>query len=183
MRSAFPEHATVAVDVGCIAQHMAGGFPFVPSSFYGMGFAAAALPAARVVYPDRPAVGFVGDGSFQMVMNVLPVAVEHRLPVTWCVLNDGALGSIWDIQEYRLDRRIIGTEFAVQPDFGRIAEACGCFGRRVDDPAEVDAAIAEALDANSRGVPVVLDFSVARERLRQTREHYTYYPDPGDEVL
>ena len=29
----------------------------VPSSFYGMGFAAAALPAARLVHPDRPAVG------------------------------------------------------------------------------------------------------------------------------
>jgi thiamine pyrophosphate-dependent acetolactate synthase large subunit-like protein len=29
-----------------------------------------------------------------MVMNVLPVAAECRLPVTWCVFNDGALVSI-----------------------------------------------------------------------------------------
>jgi len=45
----------------------------VPSSFYGMGFAASALPVARQVYPERAAVGFVGDGSFQMMMHVLPM--------------------------------------------------------------------------------------------------------------
>jgi acetolactate synthase-1/2/3 large subunit len=148
----------------------------VPSSFYGMGFAAAALPAARLVYPDRPAVAFVGDGSFQMVMNVLPVAVEHNLPVTWCIFNDNALGSIRDIQEHRLGDRIIATEFEVQPDFARIAEACGCLGERIEDADGVDAALARALEANRGGVPAVLDFAVAPERLLGTLEHYAFYP-------
>jgi acetolactate synthase I/II/III large subunit len=148
----------------------------VPSSFYGMGFAAAALPTARLVYPDRPAIGFVGDGSFQMVMNVLPVAAEYRLGVTWCVFNDGALGSIRDIQQYRFGERFLGTHFDVQPDFARIAEACGCRGERVEDPAEVGAAVARALEANAAGIPVVLDFIVARERLLGTLEHFTFYP-------
>lgn len=186
IREAFPRETTVAIDVGCIAQHIAGATPYfkvfeprsliVPSSFYGMGFAAAALPAARLVYPDRPAVGFVGDGSFQMVMNVLPVAAEHRLPVTWCVFDDGALGSIRDIQQYRFGERYLGTNFEVQPDFARIAEACGCRGERVEDPDEVDAAVARALEANGGGVPAVLDFAVARERLLGSLEHYAFYP-------
>lgn len=186
IRATFPRNTTVAIDVGCIAQHIAGGTPYfkvfeprsliVPSSFYGMGFAAAALPVARLVYPDRPAVGFVGDGSFQMVMNVLPVAAEYRLPVTWCIFNDGALGSIRDIQEYRFDERILATEFEVQPDFARIAEACGCRGERVEDPADVDAALQRALEANNAGVPAVVDFAVARERLLGTLEHYAFYP-------
>lgn len=187
IRETFPRETTVAIDVGCITQHIAGGTPFfrvfeprsliVPSSFYGMGFAAAGLPTARLVYPDRPAVGFVGDGSFQMVMNVLPVAAEYHLPVTWCVFNDGALGSIRDIQQYRFGERILATEFAVQPDFAKIAEACGCHGERVEDPAEVDEALARALDANGRGLPAVLDFVVARERMLQTLEHYAFYPE------
>ena len=187
IRRTFPRETTVAIDVGCIAQHIAGGTPFfrvfeprsliVPSSFYGMGFAAAALPTARLVYPDRPAVGFVGDGSFQMVMNVLPVAAEYHLPVTWCVFNDGALGSIRDIQQYRFSERIIATEFAVQPDFAKIAQACGCHGERVEDPAEVEEALRGALDANGRGLPAVLDFAVAPERMLQTLEHYEFYPE------
>ena len=187
IRETFPRETTVAIDVGCITQHIAGGAPFfrvfeprsliVPSSFYGMGFAASALPVARLVYPDRPAVGFVGDGSFQMVMNVLPVAAEYRLPVTWCVFNDGALGSIRDIQQYRFDDRIIGTEFEVQPDFAKVAQACGCYGELVDDPTEIESALARALAANESGQPAVLDFIVARERMLQSLEHYTFYPE------
>jgi acetolactate synthase-1/2/3 large subunit len=186
IRETFPRETTIALDVGAITQHIAGGTPFfkvyeprsliVPSSFYGMGFAGAALPVAKLVYPDRPAVGFVGDGSFQMIMNVLPVAAEHLLPVTWCVFNDGALGSIWDIQHYRFHERILGTEFTVQPDFAAIAEACGCHGERVEDPAEVENALARALEANERGIPAVLDFIVARERMLGTLEHYGFYP-------
>jgi len=186
IRETFPRETTVAIDVGCLAQHIGGATPYfkvfeprsliVPSSFYGMGFAAAALPAARLVYPDRPAVGFVGDGSFQMVMNVLPVAVEHNLPVTWCIFNDNALGSIRDIQEHRLGDRIIATEFEVQPDFAKIAEACGCRGERIEEADAVDAALARALAANQEGVPAVLDFAVAPERLLGTLEHYAFYP-------
>lgn len=186
IRSALPRDATIAFDVGCLAQHIAGAMPYfkvyeprttiVPSSFYGMGFAAAALPVARLVRPDRPAVCFVGDGSFQMVMNVLPVAAERKLGVTWCVLDDGALGSIRDIQQYRFHGRILDTDFAFQPDLARLAQACGCYGRRVSDSAEVDEAVAAALEANERGVPAVLDFVVARERLQGTLEHYSFYP-------
>jgi len=186
MRAALPRDATLAFDVGCLAQHMAGAMPYVkvygprttivPSSFYGMGFAAAALPAARLARPRHPAVCFVGDGSFQMVMNILPVAAEQRLGVTWCVLNDGALGSIRDIQQYRFHDRYLATDFTVQPDFAMIASACGCHGARVTDPDEVDGAIGAALEANERGVPAVLDFAVARERVRGTLEHYGFYP-------
>jgi acetolactate synthase-1/2/3 large subunit len=182
VRKALPREATVAIDVGCLAQHMAGSLPafpvhlprslIVPSSFYGMGFAGSALPVARQVYPDRPAVGFIGDGSFQMMLHVLPMAAEYRLGVTWCILNDRALGSIRDIQEFGMGNRIIDTDFKVQPDFGKIAQACGCYGEQITDPEGVDGAVARALAANEKGIPAVLDFIVARAR---TYEHYAFY--------
>jgi acetolactate synthase I/II/III large subunit len=185
VRKALPREATVAVDVGCLAQHMAGSFPafpvhlprslIVPSSFYGMGFAGSALPVARQVHPNRPAIGFIGDGSFQMMLHVLPMAAEYRLGVTWCILNDRALGSIRDIQEFGMSNRIIDTDFKVQPDFAKIAQACECHGEQITDPADVDAAIARALAANEKGIPAVLDFIVARARMQQTYEHYAFY--------
>ena len=189
VQAVFPRDSTVAFDVGVLAQQIAGGFPFfrvyeprsliVPSSFYGMGFAAAALPVAKVVRPDHPAVGFVGDGSFQMVMQILPVAAEHGLAVTWVVLNDHALGSIRDIQELRFDGRMIGTDFTLQPDLAAIAEACGCHGERVESSDDVHGALERALEANRAGRPALVDVLVAPERLNQTREHYAYYPqDP-----
>ena len=137
VRAGFPRDATLAFDVGCLAQHIAGAQPYckvygprttiVPSSFYGMGFAANALPAAGLVHPDRPAVCFVGDGSFQMALPALAVAAEHRLGVTWVVLDDQALGSIRDIQQHRFHERILATDFGFQPDFAALARACGMF--------------------------------------------------------
>jgi acetolactate synthase-1/2/3 large subunit len=187
VRAAFPRETTLAFDVGCLAQHIAGAQPYcpvfgprttiVPSSFYGMGFAANALPAARVVHPDRPAVCFVGDGSFQMALPALAVAAEFGLGVTWVVLDDQALGSIRDIQQHRFNDRILATDFGFQPDFAALARACGCHGERVEDAGAVDAAIARALQANARGVPAVLDIAVARERLRGSLEHYAFYPE------
>lgn len=175
VRDVFPRESTVAIDVGVLAQGMGGAFPYfkvfeprsviVPSSFYGMGFAASALPVAKLARPDRPAVGFVGDGSFQMIMNVLPVAAEFKLPVTWCVLNDQALGSIYDGQRAAFGNRVIATTFKVQPDFAKIAEACQCHGEKVVEPGEVRPALDRALAANARGIPAVIDFLVAKERV------------------
>jgi acetolactate synthase I/II/III large subunit len=186
LRSALPRGAVTAIDVGCLAQHMVGVTPYyrvfeprtliVPSSFYGMGFAAAAAPAARIAHPDRPAVCFVGDGSFQMVMNVLPVAAEYELGVTWCVLNDNALGSIRDTQVHRFGERIVDTEFTVQPDFALIARACGCHGERVEDAADLEGAVKRALEANEGGTPAVLDVLVSPERVLGTLEHFSFYP-------
>jgi len=182
IREAFPRHATVGIDVGVLAQGMGGAFPYfkiyqprstiVPSSFYGMGFSASAFPVARLVYPDRPAACLVGDGSFQMVMNILPVAAELRLGVTWCILNDGALGSIRDIQTQAFSERYIATEFAFDLDFAKLAQACGCYGERVTEPSEIDKALKRAIEANNSGKPAVLDFVVAKERLKGSVEFF-----------
>ena len=72
------------------------------------------------------------------MLHVLPMAAEYRLGVTWCILNDRALGSIRDIQEFGMGNRIIDTDFKVQPDFGKIAQACECHGEQITDPADVD---------------------------------------------
>jgi acetolactate synthase-1/2/3 large subunit len=166
-----------------LAQGIAGVFPYfkvfqprsliVPSSFYGMGFSASALPVAKLARPGSPALGFVGDGSFQMVMNVLPVAVECELPVTWCVLNDHALGSIYHGQHAVFGNRIIATTFKVQPDFAAIAVACGCRGETVTEPDEVRPALERALAANEADLPAVIDFHVAQERVAGSVDFFT----------
>jgi acetolactate synthase-1/2/3 large subunit len=175
IREAFPRESTIGIDVGVLAQGMGGAFPYfnvyeprsviTPSSFYGMGYVSAGLPAAALARPGLPAVGLCGDGSFQMVMNVLPMAAEIKAGVTWCVLNDQALGSIWDIQRQAFNGRYLGTEFEVQPDFAKIAEACGCYGERVEKPDDIEGALQRAMEHNRRGIPAVLDFIVAKERL------------------
>jgi acetolactate synthase-1/2/3 large subunit len=177
-QKAFGREAIYGLDIGCLAEQLPGSPTFLklheprtllaPSSLCGMSDAAAGLAVARIVHPERPCVGFVGDGSFQMMLDALPVAAEYRLGVTWCILNDEALGSIWDLQNARLERRFIATEFAFQPDFAALARACGCHGERVVEPADIEPALARAREANAGGQPAVIDFVVARVRAPQT---------------
>lgn len=182
IRKTFPREATVALDVGVLAQGMGGAYPYfklyqprttiVPSSFYGMGFSASAFPAARLVYPDRPAVCLVGDGSFQMVMNILPTAAELKLGLTWCILNDQALGSIRDTQEQAFGGRFIAAEFTLDLDYAGLAKASGCHGERVTEPQDIIPALRRALAANAKGQPAVLDFVVAKKRLKGSLEFF-----------
>jgi len=182
LRATFPRETTLAVEIGAITQGYSGAYPYfqvyeprsvmVCTSFYAMGFVSSALPIARLVYPDRPAICVGGDGSFQMIMHVLPVAAELELGVTWCVFNNNALGSIRDLQTVVFGGRHIATSFGVQPDFARIAEACSCYGERVERPEEITPAAQRALEANTRGIPAVLDFAVADEPSQASGEYF-----------
>jgi len=186
-RRIFPTDAIVGFDVGALAQQIAGAAPFfrvyeprstlVPSSFYGMGFVSGAMPVAGLVHPHRPALCFVGDGSFALAMAALPVAAEQRVGVTWCVLNDGALGSIWDIQQHVFDGRILDTTFDQAIDFAGLARACGCAGFACNAPEQVEEVLAQALAANRERRPAVIDFAVSRERMLQSIEHWGFYPE------
>jgi acetolactate synthase I/II/III large subunit len=183
IRKAFHREATVAIDVGCLAQALGGAYPYLKiyeprscipcTSFYAMGFATAALPVAKLVYPERPAVGVCGDGSFQMVMDVMLVAAEHHLPVTWCILDNQSLGSIRDSQDRVYNGRTIGTVFDIQPDFVKIAEACQCYGERIEDPLEIRSALDRAIEANNKGIPALLSFAVSRKEPQAATDFFT----------
>jgi acetolactate synthase-1/2/3 large subunit len=180
-RDVFPRETTVAVDIGCLAQAMGGAFPYfsvyeprsiIPcTSFYCMGYAASAAPVAKLVYPERPAVAFCGDGSFGMIMNVLPAAAENHLPVTWCVLDDGCLGSIKFMQEGMFNH-CFSTAFTVRPDFAAIAKACECYGEKVEEPDQIKPALGRALEANNKGMPAVLDFRTSSEGPEAALEYF-----------
>jgi acetolactate synthase-1/2/3 large subunit len=127
-----------------------------------MGTGVAGAIGAKLAAPNRQVVCITGDGAFQMFAKELPTAVEHKAAVLWVVLNNQAHGWVRSIQE-RTDGRIIATEFAVQPDFGRLAELCGCRGERVEKPTEIRPALERAQRSLAEGIPVVLDCIVDGE--------------------
>jgi acetolactate synthase-1/2/3 large subunit len=87
-------------------------------------------------------------------------------------LNNQSLGSIRDVQEQMYGNRCIATSFAVQPDFALIAQACKCYGEKVEDPHQIKAALGRAIDANNQGVPAVLDFVVSRKESEAAIEYF-----------
>jgi len=122
---------------------------------FNLGSMANAMPQALGACGldrTRQVVAFCGDGGLSMLMGDLITAVTHELPVKLVVFDNGRLGMV------KLEMEQVGLpEFGTvlhNPDFARVAEAIGLRGIRVEDPHDVDAAIAEAM---AHPGPVLVD--------------------------
>jgi acetolactate synthase-1/2/3 large subunit len=125
----------------------------------GMGIIGAI--GAKLARPDKKVVCFAGDGAMQMSLAELSTAAENHCGVTWVILNNQAFGWVQYAQVLN-EKPLIATGFAVHSDFAAIARAQGCHGILVTDPDAVDAAITEAKEFNSRGIPVLIDAHIAK---------------------
>jgi acetolactate synthase-1/2/3 large subunit len=128
--------------------------PVAEQTCMGMGVVGAI--AAKLTKPEKKVVCVTGDGAFQMYMKELPTAAQYNVGCTWVVMNNSALGWVKAAQIKKAGRDI--ATFKVQPDFVKWAEACKCYGRRIERPTEIRPALEEALKVNRKGIPAVLDF-------------------------
>ncbi|MFN4012313.1 MAG: biosynthetic-type acetolactate synthase large subunit [Aquificaceae bacterium] len=135
---------------------------FINSGGLGtMGFGLPAGIGAKIGRPEREVFVIDGDGSFMMTMQELITAVQYKVPVKIAIINNGYLGMVRQWQELFYDRRYAEVDLSVQPDFVKLAEACGAAGFRAEKPSDVREIIEEALKIQDR--PVVMDFHVDRE--------------------
>lgn len=135
---------------------------FISSSGLGtMGFGLPAAIGAKLARPDVPVIDIAGDGSIQMNIQELGTAVEQKLPVIVCILNNQYLGMVRQWQHLFFNNRYSYTDMSHQPDFVKLAEAYGAVGIRVTKSEDVEKALKDALAVTDR--PVIIDFWVDRE--------------------
>ncbi|TCO81997.1 acetolactate synthase large subunit [Plasticicumulans lactativorans] len=111
-----------------------------------MGYGVPAAIAAQAVFPQRLAVGFAGDGCFQMNGQELATAVQHGLAPLIVVVDNGMYGTIRMHQERHYPERSIATALT-NPDFAALARACGGHGETVETTADFAPALDRALAA------------------------------------
>jgi pyruvate dehydrogenase (quinone) len=125
-----------------------------------MANAMAQAIGAQAAFPQRQVVSLSGDGGFTMLMGDLLSLSQLKLPVKVMVFNNGALGFI-ELEQKSSGFLDTGTELA-NPNFAAMAEAAGIKGVRIEDPAEAESKIAEAL---AHPGPVLVDAVVNRMEL------------------
>ena len=69
-----------------------------PNGFSTMGFTIPGAIGARLAAPDRPVLGFAGDGDFLMTVQELAMAVQYGLDVIYVVVDNAGWQSIRDLQ-------------------------------------------------------------------------------------
>lgn len=117
-----------------------------------MGFGLPAAIAAKLEMPEQQVVAIVGDGGLQMTLADLLTATRYGLNITVFVFNNQALQMENDKIDAMGDRRE-GTDLT-NPDFVKMAEACGWKGYRADSGDSIEAVIQQALNTDS---PTLVD--------------------------
>jgi len=122
-----------------------------------MGYGLPAAISAKLADRQRRVICYAGDGCFQMNLQELGVAMQHRLGIVVLVFNNGIYGTIRAHQERDFPTRVIGLDFE-NPDFTQLIRAYGGFGEAVASTAEFGPAFERACAfADEHRLPALLE--------------------------
>lgn len=165
---ALDDEAVITTDVGQHQMWVAQAYPFrrprqwLTSGGLGtMGFGMPAALGAAMAAPERTVVCFSGDGSFMMNIQELATLAEQQLNVKIVLMNNNALGLVYQQQNLFYGKRVFASRYKGEPDFLRIAEGFGIPAIDLDAAANPQATLAQALQTPG---PCLIHASIDREQ-------------------
>ena len=133
-----------------------------PGSYFGspqsggLGWGVGAALGAKLAAPDHTVICCVGDGSYMFGAPTAAhfVSRAHGLPVLYVVFNNRAWNAVkravtglapegWTAKTGSMPL----SDLEPSPDYEMVCQASGGHGERVEDPAELPAALQRALHA------------------------------------
>ena len=135
----------------------------------GLGYSGGMALGARLARPGARVIQVVGDGGFHFSTptSVYATSQSYGLPILTVVLDNGGWQAVKEavLRVYPDGAAARGNEFHArlqgrQRHFEQVAQAFGAYGECVEDPAEVPAAIARALQAVDEGRSALLNVQI-----------------------
>lgn len=94
-------------------------------------------------FRGRKVISISGDGGLAQYLAEITTLVKYGMNVTHVVLDNAELGKL--SKEQRAGELPVGATSLVNPDFAAFARSTGALGLSVDDPSELDDALAQAI--------------------------------------
>ncbi len=131
---------------------------YITHGFLGaVGFGLGLSLGAQVANPKRPVLCLVGDGAIGFTIAEFDTMMRHKLPIVAVVMNNHSWAASQHFQEIVSGKdRLLGTELR-DANYHEVAEAFGCFGRRVTKLEELGPAIKAAF---ASGKPACINVSI-----------------------
>jgi benzoylformate decarboxylase len=129
----------------------------------GIGWGVPASVGVSLANPDRPVVCFSGDGSSMYSIQALWTAANHKLPLTFIIVNNGGYRIIKQrLLAFHGDDHYVGMDFVDPPvDFTGLAKSLGLEAIKVTDPGQLKSTLASAFSRpGTKLIEVVVNNSV-----------------------
>jgi len=152
LRETLPPEAILTTDAGNFSGWMQRFYQYrryptqLGPTSGAMGYGIPAAIAARLLFPERPVVGFCGDGGCLMTGQEIATAVHYGIDPVILVINNDMYGTIRMHQERDYPGRVMGTALT-NPEFAVWAKSFGAFGELVSQTEEFPAAFERARKA------------------------------------
>ncbi len=168
LNALLPADGLLIADGG-FAAHWAGllfdtkrpGRAYVPDrGFASIGYGLPGAMGAALAAPGRPVVAITGDGGFNMMLGELETARRMGLAFTVVVINNAASGYVKALQHLMYGEGAYHASDLAETNYAAVATALGCRGLRVEQPADLAAALREGLAGTG---PTVIDLVVTRD--------------------
>ncbi|MEZ5592946.1 MAG: thiamine pyrophosphate-binding protein [Gammaproteobacteria bacterium] len=161
LQAVLPDDAVLVADPGTPCPYLSAyytykqpGRQFITNRAHGaLGFALPAVIGAAFGRPGAKCVAVMGDGSFGFAAGEMETLVRLRLPVTLVVISNSVFGWIKAGQKSGFGERYFSVDFE-RTDHARVAEAFGLKAWRVEDPADLQRVLAQAVASDG---PTLVD--------------------------
>lgn len=148
----LPDDAVVVSDPGTSCpyynaysqQKQPGRFYITNRAHGALGYSIGAALGAWYGRPDSKVVAMMGDGSFAFSCGELETVVRANAPITYIVFSNASFGWIKASQYADKDARYYNVDFN-RTNQAKVAEGFGVKSWRVEDPAELDDVMAQAM--------------------------------------
>jgi len=172
IRDSLPDEAIISSDIGnncaignAYPMFEKGRMYLAPGLFGPCGYGLPAILGAKIGCPDKPVVGFAGDGAFGISMNEMTACGRNDWPpITMVIFRNYQWGAekrnttLWYADNF------VGTELNVGVEYAKIADACGLKGVKVTTTDELTDALTVAVkEQMNNGVTTFIEVVLNQE--------------------
>ncbi len=123
---------------------------------YGLGLAM----GAKLAHPDKLCINVWGDAAIGFTGMDFETAARERIPILSILFNNFSMAIELPIMQISTEKY---RSTDISGHYADMAKAFGGYGERVEDPAQIVAALERGIAATQAGQPALLEFITAQE--------------------
>jgi acetolactate synthase-1/2/3 large subunit len=134
-----------------------------PGSYMGwgkstqLGYGLGLIMGAKLAAPDKLCINVMGDAAIGMTGMDIETAARNRIAILTIVFNNGVMAAERDV--LKISTQKYGA-LTVGGNYAKVAEGLNVAALRVEKPADIVAAINDAVAVTESGTPFLLEFVV-----------------------